>query len=279
MKNSFDLNVNILEVKRFVFQTKATDKRIVSDYELDYCLSGSRECLIDDESFKITEGTMVFRKPGQAVSSTGDYDMYCLTLNFDMDSYISPMHYQRTGIHHFQKEFHHPLIDNIPTHFNPHHHHDYLRIFEKLILASYKLKENPDVQNMLINELFYLTNADIYQKRVSKYSHINSEIETCCQYINANFHKSLTLPDLAQMMHLSPNYFLKLFKSQMGITPKEYILQIRLDCARSLLSGTDMKISAIASECGFNDTSYFSMFFKKRFGITPAEYRQSQKQR
>ena len=122
-----------------------------------------------------------------------------------------------------------------------------------------------------------MINADSCLKATQKEDQISLVIREACQYISSNCEKNISLTDLAKTAHLSPNYFLKLFKNQTGLTPKEYILQVRLNNARFLLSDTNIKISTIASDCGFNDTSYFSMFFKKRFGLTPAEYRKSQK--
>lgn len=279
MNNSLPLKPQVIEAKKFLSKSNTTDdSRIVADYEIDFYLGGTRTLVVGEKTFNITEGSMVFRKPGQLTSGTGDYDMYTLTLNFDADINIKNEGYVRLGSKTIQKEFHHPLIDNIPPHFHPKHFSDYIRIYKSLILTSYPLKENRKQQITLINELFYLINADICLKATQKEEEqISLVIRESCQYISINFEKNISLTDLARAAHLSPNYFLKLFKNQTGLTPKEYILQVRLNNARFLLSNTNIKISAIASDCGFNDTSYFSMFFKKRFGLTPAEYRQCQK--
>ena len=277
MNNILSLKPQVVEVKKFVSKSNTTDSRIVADYEIDFYLGGTRTLVVDEKTFNITEGSMVFRKPGQLTFGSGDYDMYALTLNFDADVNIKSEGYVRLGNKTIQKEFQHPLIENIPPHFHPKHFSDYIRIYKNLILNSYPLKENRKQQITLINELFFLINADICLKATQKEDQISLVIREACQYISSNFEKNISLTDLARTAHLSPNYFLKLFKNQTGLTPKEYILQVRLNNARFLLSDTNIKISAIASDCGFNDTSYFSMFFKKRFGLTPAEYRQSQK--
>lgn len=273
MSDSFALKAQILEVRRFIFQSETTDKRIISDYEIDYNVSGSRKMTLDGEQFLITEGSMVFRKPGQHGFSVGNYDMYVLSLNFDPNLKLQPENYCRSRRGPIQSAYSHPLLHSIPTCFRPHHKHDYIRIFERLLLNSYPLKENCENQQKLLNEFFLLLNADLYYTVHQGQNHRNTAVEEGCLYINNNFDTDISLEKIATLVHLSPNYFLRLFKNEMGITPKEYLLQIRLEYARSLLSETDLNINILSGKCGFNDASYFSMFFKKRYGITPLEYR------
>lgn len=273
LNQSMALKPKVLEMKRFVLQSKITDKRTVLDYEIDYYMSGSRKISVDDIQFQAAEGSMIFHRPGQKIVGIGNYDMYALSLNFDPTLVLTPEAYHRDRGGPAQAAYSHPLLENLPVHFHPHHRHDYVRIFELLLLNSYPLKENRETQEKLLNELFLLLNADLYYISHKMQDRMNTAIKDCCLYINNNFEKDITLTQLSQMLHLSPNYFLKLFKKEMGITPKEYLLQIRLDYARSLLSETDLNINVLASECGFHDASYFSMFFKKRYGTTPLEYR------
>lgn len=260
-------------MKRFVLQSKITDKRTVLDYEIDYYMSGSRKISVDDFQFQAAEGSLIFHRPGQKIVGIGNYDMYALSLSFDSALALNPENYHRDRGGPVQSAYSHPLLDHVPVHFCPHHRHDYVRIFEQLLLNSYPWKENRENQEKLLTELFLLLNADLYYSSLKTQDRMNAAIKDCCLYMNNNFEKDITLNQLSQMMHLSPNYFLKLFKKEMGITPKEYLLQIRLDYARSLLSETDLNINVLSGECGFHDASYFSMFFKKRYGTTPLEYR------
>lgn len=266
---------HIFEMKRFIYKQSSIDKRRVKDYELDYNMSGSRNMIIDNQRFLVSEGSLIFKKPGQYVISEGTYDVYVLTLNFCPELSIHPQFYRRDRNSAQQPLISHPLLDDIPTHFHPYRKHDYTRIFEQLCLCSYPMPENFAEQQILLNELFLLINADLFHEKLLMQNQQNPIIQKCCKYINENFEKNITLSYLSDMANLAPNYFLRLFKKETGITPKEYILQIRLEHARSLLSGTTSKITTIASECGFNDTSYFSLFFKKRFGKTPIEYRKN----
>ena len=79
--------------------------------------------------------------------------------------------------------------------------------------------------------------------------------------------------DIAQMFHYSETYFNKIFRREFGITPKQYILELRLEEARRLLEEWNVKPSWLFAELGFSDHSTFIMQFKRKFGLTPKEYR------
>ncbi len=63
------------------------------------------------------------------------------------------------------------------------------------------------------------------------------------------------------------------FSSFLGVTPNNFIINMKLEKAKYLLSVTDLNIAEVAYQCGFLDNVYFSYVFKKKEGITPREYR------
>lgn len=79
---------------------------------------------------------------------------------------------------------------------------------------------------------------------------------------------------LADRCRISEIYFRRLFAESFGVSPKQFILELRIQRAKQLLGEGGLKISAIADACGFGDAYHFSRIFKKRTGYTPTEYRQ-----
>ena len=63
----------------------------------------------------------------------------------------------------------------------------------------------------------------------------------------------------------------------MGKPPNEYIIELRLQFAKNMLSGTNMSIKQISEHIGYNDPYFFSRLFKKHIGISPQEYRKNNK--
>lgn len=81
---------------------------------------------------------------------------------------------------------------------------------------------------------------------------------------------------LAARCGISEVYFRRLFREQIGLTPKQYVLQMRMRNAKRLLAETNLSIGAVAEACGFSNPYHFSRTFHKQTGITPSAYRQMQ---
>lgn len=92
-------------------------------------------------------------------------------------------------------------------------------------------------------------------------------------YIRKNYYMEIKLNDLAEMAYLSPIYFCSVFKEKYGVTPIQYLQNIRHENAKRLLIDTDNSITIIAEKVGFQSVHYFSRFFKTHEGITPNEFR------
>jgi signal transduction histidine kinase/CheY-like chemotaxis protein/AraC-like DNA-binding protein/ligand-binding sensor domain-containing protein len=84
----------------------------------------------------------------------------------------------------------------------------------------------------------------------------------------------LNVEQLAQELHFSQSQFNRKLNALIGITPVRFIRQIRLEKAKTMLLDTDLTITVIAFDCGFNDPSYFSRVFKKEFGVSPVDWRE-----
>jgi PAS domain S-box-containing protein len=92
-------------------------------------------------------------------------------------------------------------------------------------------------------------------------------------YIRKNFHKDISIEQLANIAHLSVSALERRFKKYLAKTPKQFIRQIRLDNARRLLVETKLPIAQIAYQSGFSDHSYFSRHFKIMFDELPSQIR------
>lgn len=80
--------------------------------------------------------------------------------------------------------------------------------------------------------------------------------------------------DLAQAIDISPAHLQKLFKTETGIPPMQFVKQIRLEKALELLETTFLRVQQIGYEVGITDQSYFDREFKKKYGVTPNQYRE-----
>ena len=78
---------------------------------------------------------------------------------------------------------------------------------------------------------------------------------------------------LAEAAGVSPQYLARVFREETGRSPKEYVIQARMEAARAYLSGSSLPIKRIADELGFHDEFHFSRSFKRRIGMSPGRYR------
>ncbi|MGB8451459.1 MAG: response regulator [Anaerocolumna sp.] len=93
------------------------------------------------------------------------------------------------------------------------------------------------------------------------------------EYIEQHYKENVTLEVLAHEIHMNPYYFSAFFKKQAGKNFKDYLNEIRMEHAVTLLVTTDKMAYEIASEVGYRDTRTFSEMFHRIFGETPSNYR------
>ncbi len=98
-------------------------------------------------------------------------------------------------------------------------------------------------------------------------------IDIALQYIQAHYAEDLTLEKVASVVFLNPAYFSLLFKQKTGQGYKDYVTSLRLEQAKSLLSGSELKLADIAERIGYNDVRHFTQMFRKKYEMTPTEYR------
>ena len=91
----------------------------------------------------------------------------------------------------------------------------------------------------------------------------------------AHLGENISLNDLAAAVALSRFHFARMFRQSVGTSPHEYVLQQRLERARTMLSRTNASLLEIAGCCGFADQSHMNRVFRKRVGQTPGQYRTS----
>nr|MBQ4320579.1 helix-turn-helix domain-containing protein [Clostridia bacterium] len=102
-------------------------------------------------------------------------------------------------------------------------------------------------------------------------------IGTALEYLGEHYKAAdISLGELASRVFLNKDYLGRLFKDVTGMTFGAYLQQHRINEARRLLDETDMKISDVSLECGYNDTKNFYRSFRRITGMTPGEYRRSQ---
>ena len=120
--------------------------------------------------------------------------------------------------------------------------------------------------------------ATIYHRAQKKMKSFNwyDPIRRSVTYLNARYAENVSVEDLAAISHYSVAQFRKLFVRLMHMSPSQYVTQVRVNAAKTLLKTTDRLIADIAAETGFCDHSHFIKTFRAATGQTPNEFRRSQ---
>lgn len=167
------------------------------------------------------------------------------------------------------------------------------RIYELLVLISRTaIKSGADPEKTLIlshdylqiipqfktleDMCFWLTK--ITNKFIDLFSYIDVKhaniIQKSTLYIHQHYAKKITLEGISQMVYLSPAYFSRIFKKEMGITFNAFLNNVRIEKSKDLLKNSNLKMLDIALMVGFDSQSYFTKVFKKNNGNSPLQYRE-----
>ncbi|MCU6712060.1 AraC family transcriptional regulator [Paenibacillus sp. J5C_2022] len=141
---------------------------------------------------------------------------------------------------------------------------------------------NPDGHSEIITQIrrngimLELLASYLEQVPVRMLQHRNEEINrlnVIQAYVDEHLHTSVSVEELAGIVHLHPNYFITFFKKHFGLSPLKYVNRKRADRAKLLLLTTSLSIKEIADRTGFDDTNHFTKFFRKDAGVSPTEFR------
>ena len=115
--------------------------------------------------------------------------------------------------------------------------------------------------------------ADLLSSQIQTASRSQALFDAIREHIDSHFAEPLTRESVAQAFYISPNYLSHLFQKSGVMGFNEYLNHTRLEHARRLLKGYDLKVKEIAHACGFVDSNYFCRLFRKNTDRSPSEYR------
>ena len=91
--------------------------------------------------------------------------------------------------------------------------------------------------------------------------------------VNADPSRNLSVAEAAALANMSESYFSHLFKTELGLGFVDYVNHRRIERAKELLVGSDLRVSEIAGKVGIENPNYFSILFKKIVKLSPIDYR------
>ena len=238
--------------------------------EMLYAQEGTYEIYSENGNFILNEGEICLIPTGRihAIRSLAAYGTYW-SIRFSMDLIQMPDN------HFFQLSFVEPLKSGtlmIPDKFTTEQ-----GLTSKAKEAILQIIEGNQNQQFIALLTFCLeilpACKTMSQKRDLQKSH--DATRACIQYMDANYRSKITLAELAEHVHLHPNYLCAIFKRNSGQTIVEYLNILRVGKARNLLNKGKLSIAQVAEQVGFSDIDHFSRTFKQHYGISPSAFRKA----
>ena len=238
--------------------SELTPQRLVDMYEIELFCENYEYGIINGEVIEYKKNTVLIAHPGDIRQSKKHFCCYYA-------------HVDITDKNICEK------LNTLPRSFLISDEAKYAKIFKNIASSFPEGNETDELFStgwllILISELIK-DRTDISEKMSSTPQLQQSSLLSAKAFMNHNFKYDIKLKDIADSVHLSPNYFHKLFTSSYGISPLEYLTNERIKKARSELLCSEKTITAISSDCGFSSYSYFCTVFKKACGVTPSEFR------
>lgn len=122
-------------------------------------------------------------------------------------------------------------------------------------------------------QILSVMGRDFAYGRSSVSPSLNSVIKNVCKKMYLEYNQNKTVAEYADFCNMSVSRFAHLFTSSQGISPKEYLMKLKVNKAVELLENTDLTINEISKFIGTENQNYFSRYFKKYTGVSPRNYR------
>lgn len=129
------------------------------------------------------------------------------------------------------------------------------------------------IKSALLRILAVLSGSGLFTPTEKNLDKRVEELKTVLTYIKENYREKIYIQDLAAQVNMNAQYFCRFFKKSIGRSPMEYLNEYRLKQSLRLLEETDLSVTEVCLECGYNNLGNFLRAFKKYAGTTPLKYR------
>lgn len=240
------------------------------DYRLFYVCSGSIEIVFEDQTANLTENRMTIIPP--AIKYKIEKSDFCeyIVINFDMDFSMflctQPIPPQNAGDFDKNNILSVNLYNEVPIFLlggeQSKKNLDEICV-EYTEKSFYHNEKNSALLKSIIVESVIYTKRDNTPKIVDKIK----------KYIDGNYNKNISNKEIGDVFGYHPNHINRLFKTYIQMSIHEFITDIRLTKAITMISKTDLTIGQIGELCGFSSDAYFIKKFKEKYGISPLKFR------
>jgi AraC-like DNA-binding protein len=229
--------------------------RVLDENEITYVIEGKARYTIDGKAYELEAGDLLCLTEGMEKKAVTYPDnlMHCFSVNY------IPLHFSSEA-----KLPPLPIVSHIGI------RKDLIDLFHELTISwtghrqNYMMKAGAQLMliiHRLLEILVYNIDTEPGDYRINK----------AIRIIALNYASKITVKNLANQVHLNKFYFGRLFKQKMGMTANQYIIQVRVRNAESMLQTGNYKVQDVAEHCGFSDVIHFYKSFMALRGFPPSK--------
>lgn len=144
---------------------------------------------------------------------------------------------------------------------------------EKIMRETVDCFESVPVSPALLKSKIYDLLYQVSRGELPEQNRLLRTLQPALDYMKRAPYETVSVEEYGKMCGLSGGGFRRLFKQHLGKSPREYLIDLRLNAAKTLLEESDMSVKNIAEFLNFESDAYFCRLFKTRTGLTPSEFR------
>ena len=228
-------------------------------YLIHYVLSGRGTYRVENKVFEISAGNAFLVYPSTIVSYTADdlmpWEYYWVGFNgAEAKRLIELTNFERG----------YPVVD----------YSEYPDL-KRLLFNIYSSRGNESKNEALMLGRLYIFLARLIEIAGKDYiaqTQGKRYLKHAIQFISHNYSSPIDVNDIASSAGISRSHLYRIFMSEMGISPSDYLINYRVNKACTLLHEAKFTVTEVANSVGYEDSLYFSRVFKKLKGVSPSRY-------
>ena len=226
--------------------------RLLDFYKILHVVRGKLNILLDDQRYEVCESQLIVLPPYRRLASSEPTEgaVHFFWIDFRYETHEMPLQ------HPVMRKFANPLSIE--------------QQLSEICEAGWQRQHSHINADALLLHLL----ASLQQDVTLSGSQIIL-VRRVCRFIQDNLQHAPTVSSVAKEMGYAPDHLTRLFRMHSGISLNEYIINVRLNAAKALLSSSAYTVNEISEQLGCENANRFTKFFKYHTGISPQEYRKT----
>jgi AraC family transcriptional regulator of arabinose operon len=234
------------------------------DWQIIYIAAGKGHFILDGKEVIVPAGSMVLFQPKQVQ----DYFYYGKD-----KTQVWFVHFTGREVRNILRHYEIPTDGYIlHTGISREYEDLFRRMRDELVRCSWGYEE---MLTYLFRELLMTMHRRMTENAPRVSGFIQDEIDRARAFFDEHYNEEISIEQYAVSRNMSTSWFNRSFRSAVGTSPMQYILDVRIRNAQTLLETTDYSVTSIAALVGYENPMYFSRLFRKAKGLSPSKYRKT----